>query len=71
MSDKITDNQVKYLKTLMNKDYSTLLRDSPETLVGEYLDKHQVEALTDLDKQQASVVIGLLSSINKFQKALN
>ena len=66
MSDKITENQVKYLKTLMNKDYSTLLRDSPETLVGEYLDK-----LTDLDKQQASVVIGLLSSINKFQKDLN
>lgn len=71
MSDKITDNQVKYLKTLMNKDYSLLLRDSPETLVGEYLDNHQVKELTDLDKQQASVVIGLLSSVNKFQKTLN
>lgn len=70
MSDKITDNQIKYLKMLMDNNYS-ILNDTPESLVSAYMDKQQVDSLNDLDKKQASIVIGLLSSVNKFEKGLN
>ena len=70
MNDKITDNQTKYLKMLMDNNYS-ILNDTPESLVSAYMDKQQVDSLNDLDKKQASIVIGLLSSVNKFEKGLN
>lgn len=70
MRDKITDNQIKYLKMLMDNNYS-ILNDTPESLVSAYMDKNQVDSLNDLDKKQASIVIGLLSSVNKFEKGLN
>ena len=70
MRDKITDNQIKYLKMLMDNNYS-ILNDTPESLVSAYMDKQQVDSLNDLDKKQASIVIGLLSSVNKFEKGLN
>lgn len=70
MSDKITDSQVKYLKMLMDNNYS-ILNNPPETLISDYMDKQQVSSLDDLNKKQASILIGLLSSVNKFEKGLN
>ena len=70
MSDKITDNQIKYLKMLMDNNYS-ILNDTPESLVSAYMDKQQVNSLDDLNKKQASILIGLLSSVNKFEKGLD
>ena len=70
MSDKITDSQIKYLKMLMDNNYS-ILNNPPEALVSDYMDKQQVNSLDDLNKKQASILIGLLSSVNKFEKGLN
>lgn len=70
MSDKITDSQIKYLKMLMDNNYS-ILNDTPESLVSAYMDKQQVNSLDDLNKKQASILIGLLSSVNKFEKGLD
>ena len=70
MSDKITDSQIKYLKMLMDSNYS-ILNNPPEALISAYMDKQQVNSLDDLNKKQASILIGLLSSVNKFEKGLN
>ena len=70
MSDKITDSQIKYLKMLMDNNYS-ILSNPPEALISAYMDKQQVNSLDDLNKKQASILIGLLSSVNKFEKGLN
>ncbi|UKM63090.1 hypothetical protein [Levilactobacillus phage ENFP1] len=64
--ETISEKQQDYLRTLMGNQYS-ILNITPEELVGNYLDSQEVTFDT-LSKSDASVLIGVLSALNKYEK---
>ena len=64
----ITESQLKYLKTLMSKPYPLLDSDG-EQIVHNYLLSKKVK-LDGLSKQDASLLISLLKSANKYSEVV-
>lgn len=64
--ETISEKQQDYLRTLMSNNYS-VLNVTPEELVSKYLDS-QGATFDNLSKADASVLIGVLSALNKYEK---
>lgn len=64
--ETISEKQQDYLRTLMGNQYS-VLNVTPEELVSKYLDSQEA-TFNNLSKADASVLIGVLSALNKYEK---
>lgn len=64
--ETISEKQQDYLRTLMGNQYS-VLNVTPEELVSKYLDSQEAN-FDNLSKADASVLIGVLSALNKYEK---
>lgn len=64
--ETISEKQQDYLRTLMGNQYS-VLKITPEELVSNYLDSQEA-TFENLSKSDASILIGLLSALNKYEK---
>jgi len=64
--ETISEKQQDYLRTLMGNQYS-VLKITPEELVSNYLDSQEA-TFDNLSKSDASILIGLLSALNKYEK---
>jgi len=64
--ETISEKQQDYLRTLMGNQYP-ILNITPEELVSKYLDSQEAN-FDNLSKADASVLIGVLSALNKYEK---
>ena len=67
--DKITDKQLNFINTLIEKDYS-VFSDPTELVASKFLDANDVGDLSSLSKGNASTLINLLSSASKYDKVV-
>lgn len=68
--DNITDKQLSFIKSLMEKDYK-VFKDPTELIASEFMDANDVTDLKSLSKGNASTLINLLASASKYDKVVD
>lgn len=66
MADKVTSKQVDYINQLSTMKVSAL--DTPFNVLSNFMDVKGVEDISELNRNDASTIIALLSAWKKYSK---